>query len=265
MYKKNRLRRAGAVLLLLVFIGTALTGCMKAHRGKIELPETAPQAVQRNESEEIVIVIEPEAEDETELTNETEAVDEFFFQEKISEEVWRRMNGRSYHPGCPVSISDLRYLHVLHYDYEGRIREGELVANQSVSDDLLSIFRRLFDARYPIEKMVLIDEYGGDDELSSRDNNTSCFNFRMVAGTHRLSRHALGTAIDINPVRNPYITADAEGNAICMPSNGSAYMDRTADFDYKIDENDLCCRLFLEYGFTWGGNWAEPDYMHFSR
>lgn len=299
------------MLLLLVFMGAALTGCTRKRLEKIELPETTAEEAQTGALTEIVIEIETEVETETETETEIETeietetadgisgtegktgdtkeetaeagddlragsclapgevetagAEHFFCQEAISDEIWRRMDGSSYRPGCPVAVEDLRYLRVLHYDYDGKIRVGELVANKSISDDLLSIFRRLFDARYPIEKMILIDEYGGDDELSSSDNNTSCFNYRMVAGTQKLSRHALGTAIDVNPVNNPYVTTNEEGAVICMPSNGSAYMDRSESFDHKIDEDDLCFRLFSEYGFTWGGSWYEPDYMHFTR
>lgn len=190
----------------------------------------------------------------------------FFYQQPISKALFNRMNGNSYKSGCPVAVEHLRYLRVLHYGYKGEIRVGELVCNQTISDDLLVIFRKLYDAKYPIEKMFLIDDYGGDDDRSSADNNTSCFNYRNVAGTDSLSRHALGIAIDINPVTNPYVVTDEEGNVTCAPANGSAYADRTQSFPHKIDEDDLCCRLFTEAGFTWGGSWPdEPDYMHFSR
>lgn len=287
------------MLLLLVFMGAVLTGCSGNRWKKIDLPERSAEENRAGTSAEIVIEIEKEiekgtgketekeTEKGTEKGTETEAADfegdlragdcltpgmvdangteSFFYQEVIGDEVWSRMDGNSYRPGCPVPVEDLRYLRVLHYDYDGKIRVGELVANKSVSDDLLAIFRRLFDAKYPIEKMILIDEYGGDDGLSSSDNNTSCFNYRVVAGTQTLSRHAWGTAIDINPVNNPYVKVNEEGDLICTPSDGSAYMDRSKPFDYKIDENDLCFRLFTEYGFTWGGSWNEPDYMHFTR
>ena len=36
-------------------------------------------------------------------------------------------------------------------------------------------------------------------------DNTSCFNYRVVAGTNRVSKHGLGTAVDINPRENPYL------------------------------------------------------------
>ncbi len=190
----------------------------------------------------------------------------FFYQTSIGKALYQRMDGNSYKSGCPVAVEELRYLRVLHYGYQGEIRVGELVCNQSVSDDMLSVFRKLYEARYPIEKILLIDDYGGDDDWSSSDNNTSCFNYRNVAGTETLSLHAYGMAIDVNPVRNPYVVTDGEGNVICAPANGSRYIDRSGSFSHKIDEEDLCYKLFTEAGFTWGGSWVNgPDYMHFSR
>ena len=189
--------------------------------------------------------------------------DNLFWQSEITDHIFERIYGKSYSDGCPVPISSLRYMRVLYYDFDGNIRVGELISNRSISSDLLSIFHRLYAAKYPIEKMVLVDEYGGDDDASSSDNNTSCFNYRTVAGTSSLSRHAYGVAIDINPLYNPYVT---NGGEVCAPENGRAYMDRSLDFPHKIDRNDLCYKLFTEAGFTWGGAWSdEPDYMHFSR
>ena len=44
----------------------------------------------------------------------------------------------------------------------------------------------------------------------------------------------------------------------------NTYIDRTADFPYKIDHNDLCYKLFMEHGFEWGGDWENAkDYQHF--
>lgn len=135
-----------------------------------------------------------------------------------------------------------------------------------ISDSLLSIFRELYDYRYPIQKMKLVDDYGADDIASAADNNTSCFNFRRSAGvSSSLSRHAYGKAIDINPLYNPYVWWDEEGVEHCDPDNGSPYMDRDASFPYKITEDDICVQIFTKYGFTWGGSWSnEKDYMHFS-
>ncbi len=193
-------------------------------------------------------------------------VDKFFIISPISDPVFKRMDGNSYRPGCPVPREELRYLRILHYDFSGNIRVGELVCHQSVSEDLLRIFRQLYDIGYPVEKVRLVDDYGADDDRSCSDNNTSCFNYRTVAGTKRLSLHALGLAVDINPIYNPYVIWRSDGTSVCVPAEGEAYMDRKKDFPYKIDEEDICCRLFREAGFTWGGGWeGHKDYMHFSK
>ena len=39
-------------------------------------------------------------------------------------------------------------------------------------------------------------------------DNSSPFNFRVIAGTELFSQHALGRAIDINPVENPWRRPD---------------------------------------------------------
>jgi len=96
----------------------------------------------------------------------------------------------------------------------------------------------------PLKKLLLIDEYGGDDDLAVADNNTSCFNYRVVAGSTKLSRHALGLAIDINPFYNPYVTYP-DGVKHSSPPGSEPYADRSVDFPYKIGgKDDLCLQLF---------------------
>lgn len=105
-----------------------------------------------------------------------------------------------------IGREDLRYLRLLYYGFDDETHVGELITNVAIADEILEIFQELYENQYPIEKMLLIDEYGGDDDLAVADNNTSCFNYRVVAGSTKLSRHALGMAIDINPFYNPYVT-----------------------------------------------------------
>lgn len=187
----------------------------------------------------------------------------FFTVSEIDDDVFARMQGRSYKADCPVPREELRYLMCLHRDAKGKCWIGEMVVNKAIADDVLDILRQLFDARYPIERMRLIDEYDADDEQSMRHNNTSAFNYRPVAGTTKLSAHARGLAIDINPRYNPYYKK-RDGRKIVQPSNGKAYLNREASFPYKLEKDDLCYRLFTEHGFTWGGNWQTvKDYQHF--
>lgn len=191
-----------------------------------------------------------------------------FYYEPLSNELQTYITGISYPAtgSTEISYDDLCYVHVLHYDFSGEPREGELISNRSIAQDLVEIFYELYVAEYQIEKISLIDTYDGDDTLSMEDNNTSCFNYRTVDGTDKLSKHALGLAIDINPFYNPYIRYTKEGGQIISPIGSEDYADRSQSFPYKIDTDDLCYRLFTQYGFTWGGNWnSSKDYQHFQK
>lgn len=196
----------------------------------------------------------------------TDMVHSLFYSEELGEELQQRISGISYQENDNISFSELRYLRVLHMGFDGQTHIGELVVNASIAEELLEIMEELYKNSYPIEKMVLIDEYGAEDELSMSDNNTSAFNYREIAGTGRMSRHSLGVAIDINPRYNPYVKKSGSGDTTISPANGADYADRSREFEYKIDENDLCYQLFTEHGFTWGGNWnSVKDYQHFEK
>ena len=193
------------------------------------------------------------------------AQDSGFSIDTISDAVFLRMQGRSFPANCSTPRSDLRYLRVLHRNAEDSVRCGELVCNKAIAEDLLDIFKQLYDAHYPIEHIRLIDDYEADDELSMRDNNSSSFCFRVVPGTTKLSKHALGLAVDINTRYNPYVRT-RNGRRLVSPDNGLPYVDRTKSFPYKIEEGDLCYRLFISHGFTWGGHWRTmKDYQHFEK
>ena len=188
-----------------------------------------------------------------------------FYQQEISDSIFVRIEGKSFKENCTTPRRDLRYLKVLHYNKEGEELEGELICHKDIADDLLAIFRELHRAKYPIERMVLIDEFDADDEASMRANNTSAFNFRPASGMRRLSKHSTGMAIDINPLYNPLVK-HREGRTRVYPSTATPYIDRTRDFPYKIVKGDLCYRLFKKYGFSWGGDWkSSKDYQHFEK
>ena len=186
-----------------------------------------------------------------------------FYATEISDELFARIYGKSFKTDCTVPREDLRYLHVLHVDLAGETHEGEMIVNRHIADTVLDIFQKLYEAGYPIEKIRLVDEYDADDETSMRDNNSSSFNFRFISHTTRVSKHGLGLAIDINTLYNPY-TKVVDGERIIEPATGEPYLDRDADFPYKIDHNDLAYQLFTAAGFEWGGNWTDrKDYQHF--
>lgn len=181
----------------------------------------------------------------------------------IDSALFARIDGRSYKKGCKIPLSELRYLKVLHFGFDGRVHTGEIICNRAIANDLLEIFRTLFEARYPIERMVLIDEYDADDARSMEANNSSAFNYREIRNTGKLSKHSYGYAVDINPLFNPCVIV-RNGRTTVDPAAGTAYADRTLPFPGKIDHDDLCYKEFRKHGFIWGGDWNNPkDYQHF--
>lgn len=200
------------------------------------------------------------------LRLDTTAQTKGFSIDTLSNTVFARMQGKSYPEGCTIKRSTLRYLQVLHYDADGKIHRGELVCHQKIAADLLDIFQKLYEAHYPIERMTLVDNYEADDERSMTANNTSCFCYRVVTGSKSLSKHAQGMAIDINPLQNPCVKKRKDGSIWVQPKAGIKYTNRNSKYPYKIEKGDLCYRLFIEHGFSWGGNWrSTKDYQHFEK
>lgn len=157
-------------------------------------------------------------------------------------------------------------LRVQHVDFEGRPQQGIIICNHTIAADLRDIFAELYRRHYPIERIRPISEYDDDDERSMQANNTSCYCYRPIAGTTRLSKHAQGLAIDVNPLYNPCVRRKKDGTLLIQPSTGKPYVDRNKTFKYKITRQDLCYQLFIEHGFRWGGAWRSvKDYQHFER
>ena len=177
-----------------------------------------------------------------------ETIDASFFAQEIPDEIFERMDGVSYKEGCPVTREELSYCRVLYVGPDAFTYIGELVVNERIAEDILEIFRELYDAGYKIGKMVLVDDYDGDDNLSIADNNTSAFNFRIVNHTTTLSRHAYGLAVDINPLYNPWIY-EKDGQLVVDPPAGEMYADRTLENDYYLTGEIFVPVCFWSMGF----------------
>lgn len=164
---------------------------------------------------------------------------------------------------CPVELADLRLLHLTYVGYDGRVHNGQLVVHEDHARDLVKVFAELYRERFPIRRMQLVDDYGGDDDRSMAANNTSAYNCRTVAGQSSFSKHAYGAAVDLNPVENPYVTRDD-----VAPDAGRKFveLDRSPGVDAPrgaIVADDVVVRAFAKVGWSWGGTWTDPDFQHF--
>lgn len=180
----------------------------------------------------------------------------------LSPDMHARMRGRSWHdrPGCPPP-AELALLRLDHWDFHGQVRQGQLVVARTVAREVVFVFERIFEARFPIAQMVPIYVFGGDDNASMEANNSSAFNFRTIAGTEQLSQHALGLAIDINPVQNPWVRGEE-----VLPPAGRAFLERDPAQPGVIGRPGPVTDAFDEVGWHWGGDWPDiKDYHHFQK
>jgi hypothetical protein len=169
--------------------------------------------------------------------------------------------GASWHAGCPVGPSHLRRVQLPYWGFDGRAHMGALVVNANVVDAVVSVFSKLFDAHFPIRRMVPVSAYGGSDDASMAADNTSAFNCRtaVASGPPRWSVHSYGEAIDVNTVENPYVF-----NGTVLPPAGAAYTNRANVRAGMTGTGTVVNQAFASVGWQWGGRWSDPDYQHFS-
>lgn len=168
--------------------------------------------------------------------------------------------GRTWQPGCPVGLDELRYVNVSFWSFDGGHHTGELVLHRDVAEDVVQVFARLHEARFPIEQMRLITDADLDAAPTGDGNNSAAFICRRIRQGSSWSAHAYGLAVDINPFHNPYARA-----GLVLPELASSYLDRTTVRPGMVLAGDVVTRAFAEIGWFWGGEWRNPDHMHFSQ
>lgn len=180
---------------------------------------------------------------------------------KIPNRVWANMQGRSWRKGC-MARSNLRYMTVNYWAFDGYRRQGELVVAANVASRYKVAFERLYTNRVQIRSLYRVDKFGysrtlrgGDDYASMRADNTSAFNCRGVVGNPRVrSPHTTGRSLDINPWENPF--SSRQGWTPNTYWKGKQYG--------KVAWNshdDLMVRVLKSAGFRW--TYGNIDGHHF--
>jgi D-alanyl-D-alanine carboxypeptidase-like protein len=183
--------------------------------------------------------------------------------------VAQRIVGKSWEPACPIPLKDLRYLTMSYWGYDDQEHLGEMVVHKDVAEEVVAIFEELFYAQFPIERMQLIDDFfepgktkSEIDDISMAHNNSYGFFFRYVSKTTIVSEHGMGTAIDINPLVNPFVRGD-----YVRPTQSREYSNRRrTDVKGLITEDTVCYKAFIKRGWNWAGQWKKiQDYQHFCK
>jgi len=184
-----------------------------------------------------------------------------FISEPLPDYIIEFIDGLSFKENTTLTHDDLTYLTITHVDFNGENRTGNMIVAAELGEEVLEIFQEIYESGFPVYSIYLIDYFDACDDRSMAANNSSAFNFRYVVNTNRLSRHAFGVAIDINPVQNPYVRGET-----ILPAAGIDYLDRTDIRSGMITPGDAVYEAFVSRGWTWGGNWRSlKDYHHFEK
>lgn len=175
----------------------------------------------------------------------------------------QKLKPETWPDGCPVQITELDFIKLVHWGFDDQEHIGELIVNREVTSDILKIFFALYINHFPIEQIRPIYIFNNDDEVSMEQNNTSAFNCREVTGLPGIfSQHAYGRAIDINPKLNPYVI---KAKNLVLPKSGREHIDREVPAKGKINRYSLPFMLFTASGWDWG-DWNDvQDYQHFEK
>lgn len=180
----------------------------------------------------------------------------------IPRSIQKQIKVYTWHQGCPVPLKKLRYLTLSYWGFDKKPHQGSLIVNQVLATEVIQIFKLLYLHRFPLERMELMDAFKGNDQAAMTANNTSAFNCRDLSNKPGIfSQHSYGRALDINPRINPYVAGQ-----LVLPPEASPFSDRSKPYRGKISLNTLIYRLFIQYGWDWGGNWYDvQDYQHFEK
>lgn len=160
---------------------------------------------------------------------------------------------------APKNIIDsLVLIDVFYYSFDKKLHKGQILINKELANEIIEIFEMIKTIKFPIAKAIPISAFNWSDMASMEANNTSSFNYRYIAGTNRLSLHARGRAIDINPLLNPVVYEDGR----IEPKNGSYNTKELGTF-YPTHPVVL---EFKSLGWRWGGEFKTyKDYHHFDK
>ncbi len=184
--------------------------------------------------------------------------------EPLDDAAFTAMCGVSWHddPRCPARdrLAAVRFAHVT---MDGGVATGTLIVARALAAEVVALCARLYAIGFPLARVEPVEHHGADDARSMAADNSSAFNFRVVAGTRVLSQHAFGLAIDLNPVENPMIWPARDGEPPrFVPAAATAYLDRRRLRPGMIVRPGPVTAILDELGWEWGGDWRHVADLH---
>ena len=152
-------------------------------------------------------------------------------------------------------ISRLALIEVPYRGFDGDVHRGQVVGHKDIEDSIRVVFRRILEETdFPMTCVTPVSRFGWSDPSSVMFNNSSGFNWRLVADSHEVSDHSFGGAIDINPLINPWV------------KGGASHKRYDPEVVGTLEALSQVVQIFKEQGWKWGGDWKNSkDWQHFYR
>ena len=199
-------------------------------------------------------------------TNHGDSLNNSWNVQTLNPLLQQKMINSTWKPNCPVPLKNLRLIQVKHYDFKKKQQLGQLIAHKDIAQELLTIFKQLYQKKILIHKIKPLHHYKGDDRKSMIDNITSIFNCRQnTMNPKKFSVHSYGKAIDINPFQNPLVYKRKKTIKI-KPKEAKHFVNRTKKTIGMIHRNSTIWNIFTSNNWQWGGTWRRvQDYQHFQK
>lgn len=166
------------------------------------------------------------------------------------------------------ALDDMSYLTIPYINFNGDIKQGHMIVKDELADEILAIFQELYNLKYPIENIDIVEEYANEENsenieaIAIEDNNTYAYYYG--SDTAQLT----GNALVLNPQINPKVV-----NGKAEHSNAEKFVDRKKTDNWSaeeksayIDKESRAYEIFTKYGWTWGGeNENNPNYGYFEK
>ena len=142
-----------------------------------------------------------------------------------------------------------------HFGNDGAVHTGRLIVAADLADAMVAIFRDLYDARFPIQRMEPIDVYGGDDNALDQGQQHERLQLPGGHRRHRLVRARLRARHRRQPVREPV----REGQHGAATRGGAVHGPKLATTPGMIHAGDAVVDAFAARGWSWGGYWSLAE------
>jgi hypothetical protein len=193
-----------------------------------------------------------------------------FYIEKLPKNTISNLaSTQKWNSSCGAPLERLVLINVKFYEKKNLVnKSGKLIVLDSVSENMIKVFKKLYSKKIIIDKIKTIEHYD-NHESSYMDGNSGSFVCdSRIKNLYPSLNYDYGTAIDLNPFLNPkieFVVLENKQNSgeikktLLMKADleNAKFLNRSF-IDSRKNENFI--KIFSQNGFTeWGGTFGLKE------